>query len=76
MRRTQIQLDEEIYEALRRLAFMRRRSLSAIVRELLREALGLSSRNLGDFTFIGAFSSGKKEAISERHDEILGEGRW
>ena len=39
MRRTQVQLDEVTYQALKREAFERGVSMSALLRELLREQL-------------------------------------
>ena len=77
MVRTQIQLDERTYEALRRKAFVERKSLSAVVREIVARGLGLqgAGRKRGHrFGFIGMVR-GKAPDVSERHDEYLGEGR-
>ncbi len=77
MRRTQIQLDEPTYEALRRRAFEEKRSLSAIIRRLLAEALeGERPRRRGSlkkFASVGAGHSrqGRLSPVSERHDEAL-----
>lgn len=77
MRRTQVQLDEQTYATLRRLAYERRRSISALVREMLAQSLGARKPRhrltLGNFTFIGAGRSeqGKLSPVSERHDEAL-----
>ena len=51
MRRTQIQLDEATYELLRRRAFEQGVSISALVREALREhlSIGRAPRRLQDF---------------------------
>jgi len=79
MRRTQVQLDEETYEALRRAAFQRRQSLSATLRDLLRTALDVRRRTTsspGAFRFVGAFASGKVNRTSEEHDRVLGEAPW
>ncbi len=79
MRRVQIQLDERTYEALRRRAFAHRQSLASLIRELLREKLESRPRKrltLNDFPWIGAYSSGAPDNVSERHDEVLGEDRW
>jgi hypothetical protein len=79
MRRTQIQLDHQTYEALRQVAFQRRKSLSATVREVLREALDLQPKGrkrLRDYRFIGAAASGEVNQISAEHDKVLGAGRW
>jgi len=80
MVRTQIQLDEETYEALRRRAFTERKSLSAVVRALLAEALGVAPRKKRrpryNFDFIGKYP-GEEKDISVRHDEYLwGGSRW
>ena len=59
MKRTQIQLDEATYEAVRRRAFEQGRSMASVVRETLAEALGTDDRSrhrklaIEDFTFIG-----------------------
>ena len=77
MRRTQVQLDENTYEELRRQAHERGISMSALLRELLRERLGARhpARRLEDFTFIGSGRSkqGALAPVSERHDEALAE---
>ncbi len=78
-KRIQIQINEGMYEALRRRAFERRQSLAATIREALEEKLGARGRRrltLRDFPWVGAFASGKPNNVSERHDEVLGEGRW
>lgn len=77
MKRTQIQLDERTYETLRRRAFEKGCSISALVRELLAHALGTGRvrgrPTMKDFTFIGAGRSrqGRLSPVSERHDEAL-----
>ena len=77
MKRTQVQLDEAIYEHLRHQAFERGVSMSALLREVLREHLGTSPspRRLKDFRFIGSGRSeqGDRAPVSERHDEALDE---
>jgi plasmid stability protein len=77
MKRTQIQLDERTYETLRRRAFEKGCSISALVRELLAHALGTARvrgrPTMKDFTFIGAgrCRQGRLSPVSERHDEAL-----
>jgi hypothetical protein len=77
MKRTQIQIDERTYGALRRRAFREGRSISAVVRECLAVSLGLASgrrkTTIKDFTFIGAGRSRQEKLspIPERHDEAL-----
>lgn len=77
MKRTQVQLDEATYQELRRRAFERGVSMSALLRELLRERLGAaaSPRRLEGFSFIGSGHSeqGDRAPVSERHDESLAE---
>lgn len=77
MKRTQVQLDERTYEALRRRAFEKGRSMSSLARELMAQSLGTSTvkqrPTIKDFTFIGAGRSrqGRLSPVSERHDEAL-----
>lgn len=79
MRRTQIQLDDEVYERLRAAAHHRHTSMAALVRDALRAHLGLGPERQQrdeDFGFVG---SGRTEpdpargAVSERHDEAFAE---
>ena len=58
MRRTQVQLDDATYEAVRRRACDQGRSMAAVVREALSEAFGAigeqdAKRTVEDFTFVG-----------------------
>lgn len=77
MKRTQVQLDEATYELLRQKAFERGVSMSALLREVLREHLGArpTPRRIEDFSFIGSGRSeqGDLAPVSERHDEALAE---
>lgn len=82
VRRTQIQLDEVTYSALRLRAYQERRSLSAVIRDALAQSLGtrpgkLTRRSIKDFPFVGAGQSrqGADAPVSERHDEAL-EKSW
>ena len=76
MTRTQLQIDDDTYEALRLLAYKERKSMYAVVRELLRDSLDLEKRsdNPRDvrFSFISSARSGRGD-ISVRHDEVLAE---
>jgi hypothetical protein len=80
MKRTQIQLSEEAYRTLRRKAFERGISLSALIRELLDEALGKTTRGqsakIKRYSFVGAGCSVQDDLapVSERHDEALARG--
>jgi plasmid stability protein len=82
MKRTQIQLDERTYAALRRRAYERGCSISALARELLTEALGTRPAkkrlSLKDFSFVGAGRSeqGELAPVSERHDEALAQALY
>ena len=77
MKKTQIQLDDETYAALRRRAYEEHRSISSVVREALGEKLGTRKRKrrltLKDFPFVGVGRTrqGSLTPVSERHDEAL-----
>ena len=76
MKRTQIQLEEPTYALLRRKAFARSLSISALIREVLHEYLAITEQRrlrIVDFTFIGSGSrdDGDLSPVSERHDEAL-----
>ncbi len=76
MTRTQLQLDDDTYHALRLRAYTERKSISAVAREALRKGLGLTepAHSVRDMrlTFIGSGKSGRSD-ISIRHDEALTE---
>ena len=76
MKRTQLQLDEDTYQLLRARAYEEGTSIAALGREILRQHLGTSPRQLlraEDFRFIapGRSAESDMEPISERHDEAL-----
>lgn len=79
MRRAQIQLDEEVYELLRRRAFKEKESVAGVIREIIGQEIAVSRGaripTIRSFKFIGVGrskqSSGK--AVSERHDQALAE---
>jgi plasmid stability protein len=75
MRKTQVQLPEELYQRLRAKAFQERRSLSSVVRGLLEQCLTAppTSPTLEAFTFIASGRSDQTglAPVSERHDEAL-----
>ena len=83
MVRSQLLLDPEIQEALRRRAFEERKSMSAVAREILREALkprppkkGRKGKHPYDWDWIGRFHDTATD-VAERHDDYLNEGdRW
>ena len=76
MKRLQIQLDETVYDALRRRAFEEQASMASVVRDALAGFVGKAEprpRTLKDFGFIGAGSSEPPPdgPVSVRHDEFL-----
>ena len=80
MKRTQLQLDDRTYEALRARAYGKRQSVACVVREALQEYLKpeLKRTPRVDYTllsFIGSCKdrSRKFRPVSERHDEALAE---
>lgn len=77
MVRTQVQLTEEQVKALRELSRAQDRSMSAIVRDAVDEAIrhrGMSRRERMEraLSVIGKYNSGFTD-ISERHDDYLAE---
>ncbi len=81
MIRTQILLDPETHQLLHRAAAARGVSLSALVREAVRGALGgprkgVRRRRRYGFSFVGCIR-GDRRPVAEEHDAALGEGgRW
>lgn len=77
VKRLQIQLDEGIYDALRRRAFEEQASMASVVRDALAGFVGTPKppRTLDDFGFVGAGSSEPPldGPVSVRHDEFLDE---
>jgi len=79
VRRILIRLDERTCRELRRRAYQRNRSMSAVVRETLAEAFGLGAparrRSIGRFRSVAAGRSrqGRLAPVSERHDQALAE---
>ncbi len=78
MKRTQVQLEEELYELLRREAFERGVSISELVRSILRQHLMAGGKPQGSLGFVGMGESeqGSLAPVSERHDEALEEAGW
>ncbi len=79
MKRTQIQLDEETYSTVKRLAYEGGRSFSSVIRETLQRSFGGSAArrrtSSRQFSFVGAGKSVQRgrAPVSERHDEALAE---
>ena len=77
MKRAQIQLDEEVYELLRSRAFQEKRSISGVIREIIRKEVTPSghsrSATVKDFGFVASGQSKQDslKPVSERHDEAL-----
>jgi hypothetical protein len=81
LHRVQVLLDEEAYRQVKRRAYDRGRSISGEIQELAagrREAGDRKKKKLtiDDLAFVGSFKGGQPDNVSERHDEVLGEGRW
>jgi hypothetical protein len=77
--RTQILLDRDTYERLRRVAAERGLAVSAFVRETLQLALGGTAGGRGrryGFTFVGTLDDADRRG-AEGHDRNLSRGsRW
>ncbi len=75
MRRTQVQLDDAAYQALKKKAFERGVSMSALLREILHQQMNPvpARRSLKSFRFVGSGRSeqGALAPVSEHHDEAL-----
>lgn len=74
VKRTQIQLEEPIFETLRQIAFQKKTSVAAVMREMIGAQVSPKQKSklrLEDFTFIGSGRSRGKGtgSIAERHDE-------
>ena len=78
VKRTQLQLDDKIYELLRRKAFEENISIASVVRRALESYLTMRRAErpgIETFTFIGSGHSKPAEngPVSERHDEAFAE---
>ena len=75
MTRTQIQLDDETREALRKRAFEEKKSVSAVARELLREALRATAprrpKPRYDFSSIIGIIKDDPEPVGRNHDDYI-----
>ena len=79
MIRTQIQLEDSMWERLRQIAFQRKSSIAAVIREMIRTQVSPKRKTklrMEDFTFIGSGRSRGKGAgtVAERHDEEFADG--
>ena len=79
MKRAQIQLDEEVYDLLRRRAFQEKKSIARVIREIIKKEITPSDRSrsssIKEFRFVavGQSKQGVLKPVSERHDEALKE---
>jgi hypothetical protein len=79
MKRTQIQLDEQDYDVLRRKAFMEKKSIAGLIREIVKKEITDAGQrrpaSIKDFSFVAAGKSrqGRLRPVSVRHDEALEE---
>ena len=77
MKRTLIQLEEDMYNEIRRRAFQEKKSISGLIRGILGKQITLPNRSrhlsIKDFKFVAAGRSkqGTLRPVSERHDEAL-----
>jgi plasmid stability protein len=74
MIRTQLQLDDASYNALREMAHKQHKSMSAVAREIFHAHLAAKKPiKVSSFTFIGSGASVGRHDISVHHDEALEE---
>ena len=79
MKRAQIQLEESVYDQLRRRAFHEKKSIASVIREIIGKEVVPSDRarslSMKKFKFIsvGRSRQGALQPVSERHDEALAE---
>ncbi|MHC9542169.1 MAG: hypothetical protein AB9903_21885 [Vulcanimicrobiota bacterium] len=73
--RTQIQLERHQYERLKEEAYLRRQSLSGIIRMMIDkglEAMGGEKDMKKAFSFVGSIPEDKSD-VAEHHDDYLGD---
>ncbi|MBM4339912.1 MAG: hypothetical protein FJ110_10235 [Deltaproteobacteria bacterium] len=79
MKRAQIQIEEEVYELIRRRAFKEKKSIAGVIREIVKKDVSSATphqtSSVKDFSFVGSGSSkqGSLKPVSERHDHALEE---
>ncbi len=77
MKRAQIQLEEDLFETLRSRAFREKRSIAAVIRDILKKdtasARYPTPASIQNFRFVAAGRSrqGALKPVSEKHDEAL-----
>lgn len=66
MKRTQVQLDEQSWQAIREKAFLEKRSISSLIRDTLKESVGDGGKTrryrITSFSFVGYGKSTGKDA--------------
>ena len=75
MKRTQIQLEEDVFSKLREIAYQRDVSVAYLIREAIDQTYGTSpsTPGLASLTFVGQGAGRSNGSVSENHDEELGE---
>lgn len=79
VKRTQIQLEEHIYDSLRRRAFQEKKSVAGVIREIIEKELAHPGQaqpsSIQNFAFVAVDRSrqGGLKPVSEHHDEALEE---
>ncbi len=78
MKRTLIQLDDDVYRALRQRAFREERSIASLVREMVAAGLGEDTvrtrrRTIAEFSSVraGRSAQDRHAPVSEKHDSAL-----
>ena len=78
MKRTLIQLDDDVYRALRQRAFREERSIASLVREMVASGLGEDAvrtrrRTIAQFSSVraGRSTQDRHAPVSEKHDSAL-----
>ena len=77
MKRTLIQLDDDVYRALRQRAFREERSIASLVREMVASGLGEHARTrrrtIAQFSSVraGRSQQDRHAPVSEKHDDAL-----
>lgn len=71
MHRTQISLEDEQYQALLRESRQRRLSLSAIIRELVRDRLVVKSARKNPLDGLAGIGEGTGEPVGKDHNRFL-----
>jgi hypothetical protein len=73
MHRTQIYLDDSLYQILRNRANRESKTISALIREILDEFLGIQPRKQGTDPFDAVIGTGKGDGsrVAENYEDYL-----